>query len=243
MSPKQFLPYPWPLWWIFSLLNYFSFLSQPWLSLHLHFIVLQMLDPQHCLFIYFSGSLLDFDHTSPLMYDFPISSSSPPFDMLVKLLLKILLTHFLDLSFLCFIHNLLSASPFFLNKCRFGFIPWFLIPKYLFWFKKNRCSAPFILMFVYPNHLKNVAASSSCGAKSKQLDTIPPAHFSVHVGWRIQSTTIESSLSKVMTLSLPLQSWRWSQRWTSWRRHVSSTTKLEDITMLRSTPWSPINNV
>jgi len=29
-----------------------------------------------------------------LMYDFPISSSSPPFDMLVKLLLKILLTHF-----------------------------------------------------------------------------------------------------------------------------------------------------
>jgi len=54
-----------------------------------------MLDPQHCLFIYFSGSLLDFDHTSPLMYDFPISSSSPPFDMLVKLLLKNLLTHFL----------------------------------------------------------------------------------------------------------------------------------------------------
>jgi len=53
-----------------------------------------MLDPQHCLFIYFSGSLLDFDRTSPLMYDFPISSSSPPFDMLVKLLLKILLTHF-----------------------------------------------------------------------------------------------------------------------------------------------------
>jgi len=91
---------------------------------------------------------------------------------------------------------------------------------------------PFILMFVYPNHLKNVTASSSCGAKSKQLDTIPPAHISVHVGWRIQSTTIESSLSKVMTLSLPLQSWRWSQRWTSWRRHVSSTTKLEDITML-----------
>ena len=98
-------------------------------------------------------------------------------------------------------------------------------------------------MFVYPNHLKNVTASSSCGAKSKQLDTIPPAHISVHVGWRIQSTTIESSLSKVMTLSLPLQSWRWSQRWTSWRRHVSSTTKLEDITMLRSTPWSPINSI
>ena len=42
-----------------------------------------------CLFIYFRGSLPEFDHTSPLMYDFPISSSSPIFDMLVKWLLEI----------------------------------------------------------------------------------------------------------------------------------------------------------
>ena len=42
--------------------------------------------------------------------------------------------------------------------------------------------------------------------------------------------------------SLPLQSWRWSQRWTSWRRHVSSTIKLEDITMLRSTPSNSVYN-
>ena len=178
------------------------------------------------------------------MYDFPISSSSPSFDMLVKLLLEFLfnLPFWTYLPFVLFTMCSVSLLSFQENAA--------LDSSLDSWFqsissdsKKNRWSAPFILMFVYPNHLKNVTASSSCGAKSKQLDTIPPAHISVHVGWRIQSTTIESSLSKVMTLSLPLQSWRWSQRWTSWRRHVSSTTKLEDITMLRSTPWSPINNV
>jgi hypothetical protein len=80
-----------------------------------------MLDLQS-LSIYFPVSILDFDHTSILMYDFPISSSSP-FAMLVKLLLEFLLTYLLDLFPLCFIHHVLSASPFFLNKSRFGFIP------------------------------------------------------------------------------------------------------------------------
>jgi len=42
-----------------------------------------MLDLQS-LSIYFPVSILDFDHTSILMYDFPISSSSPIFDVLVK---------------------------------------------------------------------------------------------------------------------------------------------------------------
>ena len=99
-----------------------------------------------------------------------------------------------------------------------------------------------------PSHLKVGAASSSWRVKSKRLEIIPPAHLPAHVGWKIQSTTKESSLSHMVTLSLLLQSrwWSqrwWSQRWTSWRRHVSSMTKKEDITMLRSTPSSPINNV
>ena len=92
---------------------------------------------------------------------------------------------------------------------------------------------------VYSNacasHLKNGATSSSWGVKSKRLETVSPAHIPAQVEWRIQSTTKGSSLSSVMTPSILLQSQRWSQRWTSWRRHVSSTTKLEDITMLRNT--------
>ena len=166
MSPKQFLPYPWPLWWIFSLLNYFSFLSQPWLSLHLHFIVLQMLDPQHCLFIYFPGSLLDFDHTSPLMYDFAISSSSPIFDMLVKWLLEILfnLPFWIYLSFTLFTMCLVPLLSFQINTA--------LDSSLNFWFQSTssnskilRWTAPRILMHVQviwdPSHLKNRAASSS----------------------------------------------------------------------------------
>ena len=94
-----------------------------------------------------------------------------------------------------------------------------------------------------PSYLKDRAANSSWGVKSKQLETVPPANISAHVGRRIQSTTKESSMSTIVTLSLLLQSRRWSQRWTSWRRHVSSTTKLEDITMLRMTPSNSINNV
>ena len=72
---------------------------------------------------------------------------------------------------------------------------------------------------------------------------VPRVHIPVQVGWRIQSTTKKSGLSEVITLSLPLQSRRWSQCWTNWRRHVSSTTKLEDVTILRSTPSNFINNV
>ena len=42
-----------------------------------------------------------------------------------------------------------------------------------------------------PSRLKNGATSSSWGVKSKQLETVPPANISAHVGWRIQSTTKE----------------------------------------------------
>ena len=129
LSQKKFLLYPWPLWWIISLFDHFlssvsldnSPFSPDYISFALHYFA--NVRSSTCLFIYFRGSLPEFDHTSPLMYDFLISSSSPPFDMLVKLLLKILLTHFFYLSFLCFIHNVLSASPFFPNKYRSRFIP------------------------------------------------------------------------------------------------------------------------
>ena len=52
-----------------------------------------------------------------------------------------------------------------------------------------------------PSHLKNGATSSSRGVKSKQLETVPPANISAHVGRRIQSTTKESRLSKIVTLT------------------------------------------
>jgi len=91
-----------------------------------------------------------------------------------------------------------------------------------------------------PSHLKVWADSSSWGVKSKRLEIVPLTHILTQVGWRIQNSTKESSLSEIMTL--PLQSRRWSQRWTNWRRHVSSTMKLEDITMFRSTPSNSVNN-
>ena len=92
-----------------------------------------------------------------------------------------------------------------------------------------------------PSHLKVWAASSSWGVKSKRLEIVPLTHILTQVGWRIQNSTKESSLSEIMTL--PLQSRRWSQHWTSGRIHGPSMLKLEDITMLRSTPCNPINNV
>ena len=53
-----------------------------------------------------------------------------------------------------------------------------------------------------PSRLTNGATSSSWGVKSKQLETVPPANISAHVGRRIQSTTKESSMSKIVTLTI-----------------------------------------
>ena len=63
-----------------------------------------------------------------------------------------------------------------------------------------------------------------------------PPTFLLKLDEGFSSPPKKSRLSKIMTLSLSLQSRRWSQRWTNWRRHVSSTTKLEDMTMIRRTP-------
>ena len=139
------------------------------------------------------------------MYDFPISSSSPIFDMLVKWLLEILfnLPFWIYLSFTLFTMCLVPLLSFQINAA--------LDSSLNFWFQSTssdskilRWTAPRILMHVQviwdPSHLKNGAASSSRGVKSKQLKTVSPAHIPTQVGWRIPFTT-DSGLSETMTLT------------------------------------------
>ena len=146
------------------------------------------------------------------------------------------------MSFFSLVYLAFSVEPllFFPNKYRFEFISWLGFQSISSDSKLFRLSVPHILMpvqviwrFELPVHHEE--------SKSKRLEIVPLTHILAQVGWRIQSSTKESSLSEIMTL--PLQSRRWSQRWTNWRRHVSSTTKLEDVTILRSTPSNFINNV
>ena len=151
---------------------------------------------------------------------------------------------FVDIPFFSLFYLAFSGEPllFFPNKYHFEFISWLGFQSISSDSKILRWSVPRILMPVQVIGIMELL-SWSWGVKLKQLEIIPLAHIPTQVGWRIQSTTTRLSLSKVMTLALPLQSRRWSQHWTSGRIHVPSMLKLEDTIKLRSTPSNSINNV
>ena len=145
------------------------------------------------------------------------------------------------LSFLYFIQmSPLSLSSLFSNKYRFGFISWLEFQSISSVSKLFRLSVPRTLMPIQAIWRMELLVDHEESSRSNwKLYHLPTFLLKLDEGFR--SSTKESSLREIMTL--PLQSRRWSQRWTNWRRHVSSTTKLEDVTILRSTPSNFINNV
>ena len=137
LSQKQFLLYPWPLWWIISLFDHFlssvsldnSPFSPDYISFALHYFA--NVRSSTCLFIYFRGSLPEFDHTSPLMYDFPNFIQLTSFKLLLEILFN--LPFWTYLPFALFAMCSVSLLSFQINAILDSSLDFWL--QSIFWFK------------------------------------------------------------------------------------------------------------
>ena len=128
-----------------------------------------------------------------------------------------------------------TPSPLSPNKYHFEFISWLGFQSISFDSKLFRWFMPRVLMPVQAIWRIELLVHHEESSRS-DWKIVPLVHIPAHVGWRIQSTTKESSPSHNVTLSQLLQSQRWNQRWTSWRRHVPSMPKKEETTPTQEYP-------